>query len=255
MAPTPTMEDTTTSPTLRRPSGGGWLALVGGGEFSFGETVDADAAWLEHAAPGTVGFVPTASGSTDYGENLAEYLRETFERKVETVPVFRSRDARRRKNCDRLAGLSAVYLGGGLVDQLVDTISGTTFSEALLQHLRSDGVVVGIAAAAQALGAWAHSPLRREATPGLSWLPGGVVEPNFDPGHDRRLRQLMQVPGVSFGLGIPAGSAILLGPEGVVETVGVSFLLDDPEGEYRILGEADPEPPPVAEVPPRDDAL
>ena len=230
-------DDVIASP-LRRPAGGGWVALLGGGEFSFGETVDADAAWLEHARPGTVGFIPTASGSTDYGELFAEYLNETFERRVETVPVFRGRDARRRKNCDRLSNLSAVYLGGGVVDHLVDTVAGTTFAESLLDHLRGDGVVVGIAAGAQALGAYAHSPLEREAILGLGWLPGGVIEANFDPGHDRRLRQLMESPGVSFGLGVPAGSAILLGPEGVIETVGVSFLLEGPDAEYRILGEA-----------------
>ena len=32
---------------LARPPGGGWLALLGGGEFSFGETLDADQAWVE----------------------------------------------------------------------------------------------------------------------------------------------------------------------------------------------------------------
>ncbi|MBZ0114604.1 MAG: Type 1 glutamine amidotransferase-like domain-containing protein [Thermoanaerobaculia bacterium] len=225
------------APRIERPPGGGWIALVGGGEFSFGETAEADSAWLAHTNPGTVGFVPTASGSTDYGDLFAEYLRETFERKVETVPVFRGRDARRRKNCDRLAGLSAVYLGGGVVDHLVDTITGTTFAEALLDHLRGGGVVVAIAAAAQALGAFAHSPLEREAIFGLAWLRGGVIEPNFDPGHDRRLRRTMEEPGVTFGLGIPAGSAILLGPDGVIETIGVSFLLDDSEAEFRVLGE------------------
>ena len=81
---------------LRRPAGGGWLVLVGGGEFSFGETLDADAAWLEvsgaggggrragggttgggttgEAAGGHVGFIPAASGSVDYGHHFADYL-------------------------------------------------------------------------------------------------------------------------------------------------------------------------------------
>ena len=237
--PSDVASDESGGPSLKRPPGTGWIALLGGGEFSFGETVDADSVWLEHTDPGTIGFIPTASGSMDYGELLAEYLSETFQRKTETVPVFRGRDARRRKNCERLAGLAALYLGGGIVDHFIETIEGTAFAEALLGHLRADGVVVAIAAAAQALGAYAHSPLEREPILGLGWLRGGVIEPNFDPGHDRRLRRLMEEPGVTWGLGIPAGSAVLLGPGGVVETVGTSFLLDGPDGEYRILGEPD----------------
>jgi hypothetical protein len=35
----------------------GWLALLGGGEFSFGETLAADRAWLAKAAPGPIGFL------------------------------------------------------------------------------------------------------------------------------------------------------------------------------------------------------
>ena len=33
----------------------GWLALLGGGEFSFGETEDADQAWLDKVPPGPIG--------------------------------------------------------------------------------------------------------------------------------------------------------------------------------------------------------
>src|SRR5690554_734025 len=105
-----------TSPPLplTRPPGDGWLALLGGGEFSFGETQDADAAWLAKAPPGPVGFLPAASGSVDYPQHFAGYLRETFGREVETLPVYRARDGRRGRNAERVAALAAVYLGGGV---------------------------------------------------------------------------------------------------------------------------------------------
>src|SRR5262249_55035164 len=70
----------------------GWLALRGGGEFSFGETLAADRAWLAKAAPGPIGFVPAASGSADYGRHLAAYFGETFGRELETIPIYRGRD-------------------------------------------------------------------------------------------------------------------------------------------------------------------
>ena len=68
---------------------------MGGGEFSFEETELADASWLDKSPEGTVGFLPAASGSTDYGNHFAVYLDEYFERRVETVPIYRARDARR----------------------------------------------------------------------------------------------------------------------------------------------------------------
>ncbi len=220
--------------TLNRIPGGGWLALLGGGEFSFGETEEADRAWLAKATPGLVGFVPAASGSTEYGEHLATYLGEVFDRETATIPIYRLRDARRGKNRDRIAAASAVYLGGGVADHLLDALRDTPGAEALLDKLRGGGTVVAIAAAAQSLGQMARS-LRGAAVPGLGWLPGGAIEPNFDPAHDRRLRQLLEHPEVRWGLGLPAGSAVLLGPEGEIEIVGTVFVLEDAEGDFEVL--------------------
>jgi hypothetical protein len=62
-----------------------------------------------------------------------------------------------------------------------------------------------------------------------------VVEPNFDPGHDRRLRQLMEQEGVQWGLGLPADSAVFLGPGEQQEVLGPVFVLEDPDGDFEIL--------------------
>ena len=92
--------------------------------------------------------------------------------------------------------------------------------------------------------------MRDRGTSG-KWLAGGVVETNFDPAHDRRLRKLLEASGIDWGLGIPAGCAVLLGPEAQVEVVGTAFLIEDAEGDPLILGEGgegaetaegDPEP-------------
>ncbi len=253
----------------------GWLALLGGGEFSFGETLDADRAWLALCGPGPVGFVPAASGSNDYPRHFAAYLLEAFQRQVETLPIYRPRDARRGRNAERIAQVAAVYLGGGVTDHLLEALAGSPAADALAARLaagevpgsgraaaggaggardsgiggegstagaaggpgagggrggagaggtdgretaaagtgggRTGGMVVAIAAAAQAAGLWARSIAPGRTMAGFGWLPDGVVEPNFDPGHDRRLRRLMAQPGVRWGLGLPAGSAVLLG--------------------------------------------
>ena len=220
---------------MKRLPGAGWLVLVGGGEFSFGETLAVEQAWLEKTAQGPIGFLPTASGSTDYFENFAEYVAETFDRKVDIIPVFRPRDAKRGKNQERVERCAAVYVGAGITDELVKTLQDTPVLEALGQRIGNGGVIVAIAAAAQAFGTYARSLFGGADLAGLSWLSGGVVEPNFDPAHDRRLRQLMVQPGVTWGLGIPAGSAVLLGPDNQVDLVGTSFLLEEPDGDFQIL--------------------
>ncbi|HEX2254505.1 MAG TPA: Type 1 glutamine amidotransferase-like domain-containing protein [Thermoanaerobaculia bacterium] len=220
---------------LRRPPGDGWLALLGGGEFSFGETLEADDAWLARAGEGPVGFVPAASGSVDYGHHFADYLEGEHDRVCEVIPIYRARDGRRGRNAERIRECAAVYLGGGVADHLLEAVEGSPANEALLDRLRSGGVVVAIAAAAQAVGLVARSIKVGRVVPGLGWLPDGVVEPNFDPAHDRRLRQLLAQPGVAWGLGLPAGSAVLLGPDAAVELVGTAFALTGAEEDLLVL--------------------
>ena len=156
---------------------------------------------------------------------------------VEVIPIYRGRDARRGRNLERIAECAAVYLGGGVADQLLEAIAGEPAAEALLERLRGGGTIVAIAAAAQGLGVWARSIAVGEHVPGLGWLPGGVVEPNFDPAHDRRLRKLVAQPGVTWGLGLPAGTAVLLGPDGAVEVVGTVYHLGAADGTLQPLGE------------------
>ena len=222
-----------------RPPGGGWLALLGGGEFTFGETLDADHAWVEKTPPGPIGFLPAASGSTDYAQHFAAYLRETFARELEPLPIYRGRDGRREKNAERVVQVAGVYLGGGVADHLLDAIAGTPVATALEQRLSSGGTVVAIAAAAQCLGTIARSVAGGTAISALGWLEGGVVEPNFDPDHDRRLRQMMRQPGVRWGVGIPAGAALLLGPDGAIEVIDQVYVLASPDGDYTVLAEDD----------------
>jgi cyanophycinase-like exopeptidase len=222
--------------TIERIAGAGWLVLLGGGEFSFGETEEVDRAWLAKLpAEGKIGFLPTASGSSDYGLHFAAYADQVLGREVETIPVYRGRDAIRGKNAERVKAVAAVYLGGGVTDHLLEVLPGTPVGEALQTQLVEGGVVVAMAAAAQVLGKAARSLITRAVVPGLAWLPKAVLEPNFEPAHDRRLRQLAATPGVNHGLGLPAGSALLLGPNGEVETVGPVFRLRHADDDLVLL--------------------
>jgi len=221
---------------LERRAGKGWLALIGGGEFSFGETEEIDQAWLAKIpSDGVVGFVPAASGSDDYGRHFKTYMDEAFGRKVEIIPLYRDRDGKRGKNAERILAADAIYLGGGVSDHLLDAIAGTPCHEALIQKLEQGGTVVGIAASAQALGQVVRSLFGGKIIEALGFLPGGAVETNFEPNHDRRLRQMMGQAAVSWGLGIPAESALFIGPQGETEIFGTIFALDHPDGDFAVL--------------------
>lgn len=234
-----------------RIEGSGWLVLIGGGEFSFEETEAADAAWLKLASGDRgddmeVGFLPAASGSDDYGRHFAVYLDEYFERSCDIIPVYRQRDARRGKNAQRVEKADAVYLGGGVPDHLLDTLQGddgggSPVLDALRGKIETGGVVVAIAGVAQVCGHAARSVFGGSTIVGLGWLPHGVVEPNFEEGNERRFRQLLEFPGVSWGLAIPAGCAVLLGPSGAVEVVGEAWLATDPTADLIPL-ESSPAP-------------
>jgi cyanophycinase-like exopeptidase len=219
---------------LRVP-GKGWLALLGGGEFSFGQTEEVDRAWLARTPPGPVGFIPAASGSDDYPRHFGTYLHEVFAREVEVIPIYRARDGRRGRNSERIRDVAAVYLGGGVTDHLLAAVRETPAEQALAHKLGAEGgVVVAIAAAAQCAGAFARSIVKGDLIQGLGWLPRAVVEPNFDPAHDRRLRKMLAAD-VEVGLGIPAGSAVLLGPAGVVETIGTVFRIVGANGDIEVV--------------------
>jgi cyanophycinase-like exopeptidase len=213
----------------------GWLALLGGGEFTFGETEEVDRAWLERCPPGPIGFVPAASGSIDYGKHFTAYMKEAFERDVEIVPIYRDRDARRGRNCERIRDCAAIYLGGGVADQLIEALADSPALTALTEKLAGGGLVVAIAAAAQACGVEVRSVFGGRLIPGLGLVPGAVIETNFDPGHDRRLRKLLEGTAGKFGLGIPAEGALLLGPAGTFEAVGTVFRLAGPEADLEPL--------------------
>jgi cyanophycinase-like exopeptidase len=163
-------------------------------------------------------------------------MAETFDREVRTIPIYRPRDARRAKNLERLEESAAIYIGGGVSDHLIETLEDSPALETMARSLGSGGSVIAIAAAAQAFGTLARGISGHRELSGFGWLPNGAVEPNFDPGHDRRLRQLMGNATVQWGLGLPAGSAVLMGPSDQFEFVGKSFLLRNADGDYKVYG-------------------
>ena len=200
------------------------LVLIGGGEFSFGETRDIDR-WLLARMPAdrrTIAFLPTASGSAEYAAHIGKYFQELDPGvTLINVPIYRGRDARRQKNLDTILGAGMIYLGGGVTNNLLSTLREQPADMAMREAAGNGAVVAAIGAAAACFGTSARDMHgSSSALPALGWLENTVVDAGFDPANDTMLRRLMSIPGIELGLGIPPRTALAIGADGASEIIG-----------------------------------
>ena len=209
---------------LRWRTSAGWLLLAGGGRWELGETGEIDAAALGWALPHRpIALLLAAGGSTSDGEELLEYLADLGGPTGYIVPIYGAGDAHRLENCGLLAQAGLIYVSDGPDPlRLVRALQGSPALSAMAQALDDGASVVALGAATGALGAWtsAHEgPLRSE--PGWNWVQDVIVEPRFvGTASAARLRGLLHAHPECLGLGIPKDTALALGPDGRVETVG-----------------------------------
>lgn len=201
----------------------GKLVLIGGGEFSHGHTEEIDRYLVaELGSPRVVAFLPTASGSSEYANQFGAYLKGLDQSiEVINVPVYRGRDVRRRRSLETIAGAGMVYLGGGVVNHVTDTIAGTPVEDAMRVMIAEGGVIAAIGGAAAAFGSRASSMLTHGAPiTGFGWLRDTMIEPAFDGEPSRTLRETVLKRKVSVGIGIPSGTALAVGSGGETSVVG-----------------------------------
>lgn len=216
------------TPPLPRIQGPGWIVLIGGGEFSFGETREFDE-FLLSKLPATnrrIAFLPTASGSNEYAIHLARYFQSlAADVQLSNVPIYRARDSRRGKNLEGILQSGLIYLGGGVTNNFLEVIRTSPVENALRDAVARGTTVAAIGAAAAALGRLAPDMRRAGgALAGLNWIVDSVIEPNFDASNDVELRRLMAYPEVKLGIAIPRAAAIAIGPDGVGDVLGTGSV-------------------------------
>jgi cyanophycinase-like exopeptidase len=200
------------------------LVLIGGGEFSFGETREIDEL-LVRAMPAdrrTIAFIPAASGSAEYATHLGAYFKQ-IDASLETVnvPIYRPRDARRQKNLSSLLGAGMIYVGGGVTNSLLAALHESAADVAMRDAAAGGTVIAAIGAAAACFGTNARDMRGLTAAlPALGWLADTVVDTAFDPQNDTALRRLMSIPGTQLGLGIPPSTALAIHAGGSAEIIG-----------------------------------
>ena len=199
------------------------LVLIGGGEFSFGETREIDAVLLAKMPSDrrTIAFLPTASGSAEYAQHIGKYFRELDPAvEVVNVPIYRGRDNRRQKSLNTIMNAGMIYIGGGVTNNLLETIRESPAELALRDAAAHGAVVAAIGAAASCFGTHTRDMRGAGALAGLGWLAETVVETGFEADNDVTLRRLMSLPDVRLGLGIPARTAVVIESGGSGTIVG-----------------------------------
>jgi cyanophycinase-like exopeptidase len=200
------------------------LVLIGGGEFSFGETREIDELLLARmpADRRTVAFLPTASGSAEYAVHFGTYLRGLDANvDVVNVPIYRGRDNRRQKNLSAILSAGMIYLGGGVTNNLAPVLRESPAELALRDAAANGAVIAAIGAAASCFGTHARDMSGgTSALVALGWLANTVIDTGFDPQNDTALRRLMSLPEVTLGIGIPAKTALVIRRDGNAEILG-----------------------------------
>jgi cyanophycinase-like exopeptidase len=202
------------------------LVLIGGGEFSFGETREIDEFLARNLPRKKIAFLPTASGSAEYAVHLGKYFNEV-DPEIETinVPIYRGRDVRRARSLDQLRFAGMIYVGGGVTNTLLSTIQHTPAEEAMREAAADGTIIAAIGAAAACFGTHARdmqSPAA--ALPALGWIANTAIENAFDAGDDTMLRRLMSFPDVKIGIGIPPKTAIAIDSSGSASLLGAGPL-------------------------------
>jgi cyanophycinase-like exopeptidase len=205
---------------LRWRDGRGWLVLTGGGKpKDISHILRAAIEAMSDESP--VVFVPTASAAPDGDHDTSQRILAQIETlggpASYVAPIFTHTDATDLRNVRRLAQAGLVYLGDGLAQRLVTTLSDTPSLDALVAAYEAGAVVVAAGAAACALGA--RGTCEQEIV-GWGWLPDAFICPHYTQAST--LREAVKAHPECLGLGIPQDTALALGPENQVQTLSAS---------------------------------
>jgi cyanophycinase len=220
-------------PERRRPAQGPWASRVRGTLVAASGTVG-DELVLEmiHRGGGRrARAVVLPAAHVDFqraGERYIRYFTRFGMQRVEALPLAAREQANDREIVERIAAADIVFLAGGDAGLLLDVLVGTASQAALWDALRRGAVVAAAGGAAGAIGTWSvrwgEEPPRSEPSgvgveggpsrPGLGLLPGCLLDrQGVQRGRlGRFLHAVAATPGVSWGIGLDEGAALVVSP-------------------------------------------
>ncbi len=199
----------------------GWLALVGGNEWTDGCDFDADL--VKRSATNTVTVLPTAAAfeQPDAAVRTATSWFAALGAIVVACPILARRDAEDTTLAAQLAASSFIYIAGGSPMHLRSVLKDTPALDALVEAWRGGATLAASSAGAMALGDPMLDPRGGAFTLGLGVVPGLAVLPHAHEWSDERTKRTMRLAGSNVTVAMISER---------------TALLRDPTGAWRVEG-------------------
>lgn len=193
----------------------GPLALIGGDEFTAGCSFDAGL--LEESGGSEVLVLPTAS-AYEQPSRIVDRARTHFSAlgaTVETVPLFRRRDAMSPELADIVGASTFIYLTGGSPMHLRSVVFDSPVWDAVLDAWMRGAVLAASGESASALGAHMVDPRGGAFTLGLGLFDHFTVIPRASEWSEEKWHRTIRLASASVAIvGIDAATALISGADG-----------------------------------------
>ncbi|NDJ60087.1 MAG: hypothetical protein GYB67_03130 [Chloroflexi bacterium] len=201
-----------TQAVLRWLDGRGWLVLSGSDQI----TTDVRGMALGRAAADGGGACLSLTGDPADADRLLDDIDDLGAPSTYIVDIYNDDDVTLQR---RLEEASVIIITNGTsADQVRSALKGAAIDgiQAAYEH---GAVVLAEGVCAVALGEWLMLPTD-DIISGLEWLHGALIEVDT-PDVALYARPLFLVQPSAIAVGIGGGSALVLGPDGQVETWGL----------------------------------
>jgi cyanophycinase len=198
-------------------TGAGWLVLLGGGRWEENEIIHSQViSAITDESP--IAFIPAADPDPTRGEAFLSFYAELGAPQGYIVPIHDQQSANEPANYRRLVNASLIYIGSGSARRLLETLEGTAAIDALATAFDGGAIIVGESAGASLLGKWGINIAQGTVWPGWGWVSDAVITPHYTSEQTVQVRAVLQRYPEAIALGIPAGVALALGPDGELAT-------------------------------------
>lgn len=218
-------------PSKSQPSPGtkGLLALIGGSEDRHnGHGLLARIVGESRAA--SVAIIPAASAAQEeLDRDYDKAFRDLGVAEVFPLVIGTKGEADSPGNIEKVGRAGMIFFTGGSQVRLLETLEGTSLLELIVERHREGAAVAGTSAGSAAAGEWTifHGDGHGTEKGACGWrrafglLPGMVVDTHFmERGRIYRLAQFLASGNCRLGIGVPEDTAVLVGPDGVMEAAG-----------------------------------
>jgi cyanophycinase len=216
----------------------GWLALVGGNQWTEGCTFDRRL--LDASGATEVVVLPTAAAYENPDKQIARAVSwfEAMGASVAPIDVLNRRDAFDAEHVARVRNARFIYLADGGSLHLRSVLKDSPVYAALVEAWQEGAVLAGAGAGADVLCDPMVDTRGGAFTVGLGLLHQFALIPRYDTWSPEKVHRTADLapPGVTV-VGVPQSTALIRDPDGVWSTEGVGEVTVFVDGQTAALAD------------------